>query len=153
MVGRVGLANKCYWDVITKTSMFTITKTFLQVFLHAWYYMHMFTRVRSVIILPRATNVNWLTYMLFSASVTSKEINQLFLHAVKSMINLVSFSCNRTCKTVRLINVWTNLATWSFTIKWPYWPFNWIQLSSNQVATYHSRTSERDNRTLCKNIF
>ena len=113
-VGRVSLVNKCYWDVIKKTTMSTIAKMFLQVFLHARYVMCMFTRVRSVIISPIAKSVNFLTYILFSTFVTSKEIIQAFLHAVKFMINFVSFSCNCTGKTVRLINICTNLATWFF---------------------------------------
>ena len=71
-------------------------------------------RVRSVIIPPVAKSVNYLTYILFSAFVTSKEINQAFLDAVNFMINFVSFSCNRTGKTVHLINICTNLALWSF---------------------------------------
>ena len=82
--------------------------------------MRMFTRVTSLIIPPIAKGVNCLTYILFSAFVTSKEINQSFVHAVKFMINFVRFSCNRTGKTVRLINICTNLATWSFTIERPY---------------------------------
>ena len=82
--------------------MFTITITFAHVFLNAWYAMRMFTRVRSVIISPIAKSGNCLTYILFSTFVTSKEINQAFLHAVKFMINFVSFSCNRTDKTIRL---------------------------------------------------
>ena len=142
-VGRVGLVNKFYWGVIEKTTMFTTTKMFVQVFLHASYAMCMFTKVRSIIIPPAAKSVSCLTYILFSTFVTSKEINQAFLHAVKFMINFVSFSCNRTGKTVRLINICTNLATWSFTIKRLYWPFKWIQLSSNQVTMYLPRTSER----------
>ena len=67
--------------------------------------MRMFTRVRSVIIPPIAKSVNCLTYILFSTFVTSKEINQAFPHAVKFMINFVSFSCNRIGKIVRLINI------------------------------------------------
>ena len=81
--------------------------------------MRMFTRVRSVIIPPIAKSVYCFTYILFSTFVTSKEINQAFLHAVKFMINFVSLSCNRTDKTVHLINICTNLAAWSFTIKGP----------------------------------
>ena len=46
-------------------------------FLHASYIM--FTRVRSVIIPPIAKSVNYLTHLLFSTFVTSKEINQAFL--------------------------------------------------------------------------
>ena len=65
--------------------------------------MRMFTRVRSVIIPPIAKSVNCLTYILFSTFVTSKEINQAFLHAVKFMINFISFSFSRTGKTVRLL--------------------------------------------------
>ena len=151
-VGRVGPVNKCYWDVIKKTSMFTITNMFLHVFLHAWYAMRMFARVRSIIIPPIAKNVNCLIYTLFSTFVTSKEINKAFLHAVKPMINFVSFSCNRTDKTVRLINICTNLATWSFTIKRPYWSFNWIQLSSYQVTADLPRNSEGNHRTWCKKM-
>ena len=115
-VGRVALVNKCYWDVIEKTTMFTITKMFVQVFLHAWYAMRMFTRVRSVIIPPIAKSVNCLTYILFSTFVTSKEINQAFLHAVKFMINFISFSFNRTGKTVRLIDICTGMrcAIWCY---------------------------------------
>ena len=95
-----------------KTVMFTNTKMFVQVFLHASYAMHMFTRVRSVIIPPIAKSVNCLTYILFSTFVTSKEINQAFLHAVKFMINFVSFSCNGTGKkTVRPINICAHLPT------------------------------------------
>ena len=44
-VGRVGLVNECYWDVIKKATMFSITKMFVQVFSRAWYVMCMFTRV------------------------------------------------------------------------------------------------------------
>ena len=98
-------------------AMFAITKMFVQVFLHALYTMRMFTRVRSVIVQAIAKSVNCLTHVLFSTCVTSKEINQAFLHAVKSMINFVSFSCNCTGKTDGLINICTNLATWSFIIK------------------------------------
>ena len=123
--------------------MITITKVFVQVFLHAWYAMRMFTRVRSVIIPPILKSVKCLTYILFSTFVISKKINQGFLHAIKSMINFVSFSCNRTGKTGDLINLCTNLATWSFTIKRPYWPLNWIQHSSNQVTTYLLKQSIR----------
>ena len=79
--------------------------------------MLMFTRIRSLIIPPIPKSVNCLTYILFSTFVTSKEINQTFLHAVKFMINIVTFSCNWTIKTVRLVNICTNLATWSVTVK------------------------------------
>ena len=44
-VGRVGLVNECYRDVIKKATMFSITKMFVQVFPRAWYAMCMFTRV------------------------------------------------------------------------------------------------------------
>ena len=125
---------------------------FVQVFLHALYAVHMFTRVRSVVIPPIAKSVKCLTYLLFSTFVTSKVISPWFSDAVKSVINFVSFSCNRTGKIVRLINICTSLATWSFTIKRPYWLFNWIQLSSNQVTTYLPRTTERDHRTWCKQL-
>ena len=81
--------------------------------------MRMFTRVRSVVLSPIAKSVNCLTYILFSKFVTSKDISQAFLHAVNFMITFVSFSCNRTDKVVHLINICTNLATWSFTIKRP----------------------------------
>ena len=67
--------------------MFTMTKIFLQVFLHAGYAMHMFTRVISLIISPVVKSIKCLTYILFSTFVTSKEINQAFPHAVKFMIN------------------------------------------------------------------
>ena len=60
----------------------------------------MFARVRSAIILPVAKSVNCLTYILLSTFVTSKEINQAFLHAGKFVINFVSFSCKCTGKTV-----------------------------------------------------
>ena len=100
--------------------MFTITKKFVEVFLHACSAMSMFMRVRSLIIPPTAKSVNCLTYILFSAFVTSKKINQTFLYAVKSKINFVSFSCSRAGKTVSLINICTNLSTWFFTIKRPY---------------------------------
>ena len=63
--------------------------------------MRMFTRVRSVIIPPRAKSVNCLTYILFSAFVTSKEINQAFLRLAKFVINFVDFSCNCTGKIIR----------------------------------------------------
>ena len=43
--------------------------------------MRMFMRVRSVIIPPIAKSVNCLTHLLLSTFVTSKEINQAFLHA------------------------------------------------------------------------
>ena len=118
-VSRVRLVNEFYWDVIKKTTMFTITNMFVQVFLHAWFAMRMFTTVSSVIISPIAKSANCLTYILFFTFAASKEINQAFLQAVKSMINFVSFSCHRTGKTVRLINICTNLATWSFTFKRP----------------------------------
>ena len=125
---------------------------FVQVLLRAWYAMCMFTRVRSVII-PRITkSVNCLTYILFSTFVKSKEVNQAFLHAVKFVINFVSFSLNHTGKTVRLINISTGLATWSLTIKRPYWPFIWIQLSSSQVTADLPRSSEGDHRTCCKKV-
>ena len=81
--------------------------------------MDMFTRVRSVIIPPIAKVVNCLTYMFFSTFVTSKEINQAFFRAVRSMINFVSFSCNRTGKTVHLINICTNLASGLLQLKDP----------------------------------
>ena len=130
----------------------TITNMFLQVFLHAWFAIRMLTRVRSLIIPPIAKNVNCLTYTLFSTFVTSKDINQAFLHAIKLMIKFVSFSCNCTGKTARLINICTNLATWSVTIKRPYWTFNWIQLSSNQVTADLPRTSEGNHTTWCKKV-
>ena len=41
-VGRVGFVNKCYRDVIKKTTMFNITKMFVQAFLHAGYALRMF---------------------------------------------------------------------------------------------------------------
>ena len=124
-IGRVGLVNKCYWEVINRATFFTITKMFVHMFLYAWNAIHLFKRVRSVIISLIVKSVNWLTYILFSTFVTSKEINQAFYHAVKPMISFISFSCTRTGKTVRLINICTNLAT-SFTIKRPFWLFNWI---------------------------
>ena len=68
-VGRVRLVNKCHWDVIKKTTMFTITKMLVQMFLHAWYALRMLIRVRSVIIPPIAKSANCLTYMLFSTFV------------------------------------------------------------------------------------
>ena len=58
---------------------------------------------RSVIIALIAKSVNCLTYILFSTSVTSKEINQAFLIAAKFMINFVSFFCNCIGKIVCLI--------------------------------------------------
>ena len=131
--------------------MFTITEMFVNVLFHARYAMGMFTRVRSVIIPPIANSFNCVTYILFSRFVTSRKINQEFFHIVKSVINFVSFSCDCTGKTVRLNNICTNLAAWSFTVKRPYWSFIWIQLNSKQVTTYLPRTSERDHRTLCKN--
>ena len=73
---------------------------FVQVFLHAWYAMRMFTRIISVIFLPVAKSVNCLTQILFPTFVTSNEINQAFLHLVKFMIKFVSFSCNRAGKTL-----------------------------------------------------
>ena len=76
--------------------------------------------LRFVIIPPIAKSLNCLTYILFSAFVTSKEINQAFLHLTKFVINFVDFSCNCSGKIIRLINIWTKLATWSFTIKKPY---------------------------------
>ena len=93
---------------------------FVQVFLHALYAVRMFTRVRSVVIPPIAKSAKCLNYLLFSTFVTSKVVSPLYPHAVKSVINFVSFSCNRTGKIVRLINICTSLATWSFTIKRPY---------------------------------
>ena len=116
--------------------------------------MPMFTRVRSVIIPPLAKSVNCLTSILFFAFVTSKEIDQPFLHVLKFMIIFLSFFCNGTGKSVCLINIYTNLATWSFIIKIPYWHFNWIQLSFNQVTTTdYPRTSEGDHKTWCKKVF
>ena len=115
--------------------------------------MPMFARVRSVIIPPLEKSVNCLTSILFSAFVKSKEIDQPFLHALKFMIIFLSFSCNGTGKSVRLINIYTYLATWSFIIKIPYWHFNWIQLSFNQVTTDYPRTSEGDHKTWCKKVF
>ena len=47
-------------------------------------------RVWSVIISPIAKSINCLTYILLSTFVTSKEINQTFLHAVKFMINFIT---------------------------------------------------------------
>ena len=125
LVGSVFL-NKCYSDVMKKTTMLTITKMLVQMFLLAWYAMRMFTRVGSVIIPPITNSVNCFNYILFSTFVTSKEINQKCFHAIKLMINFVSFSCNRTGKTARLINICANVAKWSFTVKRPYWPFTWI---------------------------
>ena len=145
-IGRVGLVNKCYWEVINKATFFTITKMFVQMFLHAWYVIHLFTSVRSLIISPIVKSVDSLTYILFSTFLTCKKINQAFPQAVKSMISFISFFCNRTgetYKTVRLINICTNLAM-SFTIKRPNWLFNWIEFSSNRVTNYFPRTSERD---------
>ena len=145
-IGRAGLVNKCYWEVINKATFFTITKMFVQMFLHAWYAIHLFARVRSVVISPIVKSVNLLTYVLFSTFVTCKEINQAFPKAVTSMSIFISFSCNGTGKTVRLINICTNLATF-FIIERPYWLFNWIEFSSNRVTNYLPRTSERDYKT------
>ena len=96
-----------------------------------------------------------LTEILFSTFVTSKDINQGFFHAVKFVIDFVSSSCNCHGKTARLINICTNLVTWSFTIKISYCPVDWIQiqLSSNQVATYLPRFTERDHRTWFIKVF
>ena len=74
-------------EMSLRKPLFTITKMFVQMFLHAWYAMRMFTRTRSVIIAPVAKSVNCLTYTLSSTFVKSKEINQAFPHAVKFMIN------------------------------------------------------------------
>ena len=63
----------------------------------------MITRVRSVIIPPIAKSFNCL--VLFTTFVTSKEINEAFFNAVKTLINFVSFSCNCTGKTVRFMNI------------------------------------------------
>ena len=144
MVGRIGYVNKCYWDVFEKTIVFSITKMFVQLFLHVWYVMRMSTRVISVLTPPAAKKVICLTEILFSTFVTSKDISQAFLHAVIFVIDFVSLSCNCHGKNVRLMNICTYLVTWSFTGETPYCPFNWIQiqLSSNQVTTYLSRTAE-----------
>ena len=90
-------------------------KLFPQVSLYAWYAMHMFMRVRSKIIPPIAKSINCLTYILSSTFAstfdTNKKINKAFLNAVKSMIDVLSFSCNRIGKNFCLINICTNLAT------------------------------------------
>ena len=65
----------------------------------------MITRVRSVIIPPIANSFNCFVYILFTTFVTSKEVNEAFFNAVKSLITFVSFSCNRTGKTVRFMNI------------------------------------------------
>ena len=52
-VARVGLVNKCYWDVIEKTTMFTITKMPVRLFvckplLCLWFsscYFHIYTHI------------------------------------------------------------------------------------------------------------
>ena len=78
--------------------MLTVTKMFVQVFFNAWYTTCIFTRVRSVTMSPIAKSLNCLTYILYPIFFTKKEINQVFLHTVKFMINFVSFSCTRTGK-------------------------------------------------------
>ena len=75
---------------------------FVRVFLHACYAMRMFTRVRSVTIPPEAESVNGLIYILFSTFVTSKEINQGFIHAVKFMIKLVKMSVSLTYAQIQV---------------------------------------------------
>ena len=108
-VGRVGLVNKFYWDVTEKTTMFTTTKMFVQVFLHASYAMCMFTKVRSIIIPPAAKSVSCLTYILFSTFVKSNEINQAFLHAVKSMINFVKLIYDQVSPITVLVRLSVSL--------------------------------------------
>ena len=87
--------------------MFTITKMFIMVFLHARYALCMCTRVRPVIIAPIVKSINCLTCTLFSTFVTSKEINQTFFHAVESMINFASFSSIPYSQTLRIKQIRT----------------------------------------------
>ena len=77
--------------------MFIINKMLVQVFLNG-YTMRILTRVSSATIPPIPKSVNRLAYILCSAFATSKKMNQAFLHVIKSMINFVSFACNRTGK-------------------------------------------------------
>ena len=89
--------------------MFTTTKMFVQVFLHASYAMCMFTKVRSIIIPPAAKSVSCLTYILFSTFVKSNEINQAFLHAVKSMINFVKLIYDQVSPITVLVRLSVSL--------------------------------------------
>ena len=87
-----------------------------QMLLHTCSSLVMFARVTFVFVPSRPELVNSLPKIVHFTLITGQKVNQTSFITIKSVIYNVSLSCHRAGKILCLINIYTDLTTFSTTL-------------------------------------
>ena len=115
---RIGFINKDNGEVIQKIIVTLPWEVFKYVLLHTWLFPKIFSIIIFVIIPSKTKVIDSLAYILNFALITSEQICNAFVIAVKTMINNILFLVNWAGEDITFCHINAQLATLTIIFKW-----------------------------------